>query len=231
MGFRMAEKMAPAPGNEDTAANTEGRDVAVPGRGFGQLWEKTFRVALPDGTSPTEVMAVWKEHLHELWPDHSTFHGPDRGIRSGEVAGIDLGVGPARLSTGVLVTESTPTSFSFQSPEGHMLAGRSRFTTASEDGGTVARIQVLFRANDPLYELGLLFGGHRAEDKFWATVLSNLAARYGEPPPVSMSRRRLDHRRRWRNAGNIRKNAAILTTARRLGRLFTAPIRALRVRA
>ena len=84
----MPEGLAPAPGNADTAANTSGRDVARPERGFGQLWEKRFTASLGATRSPEEVMRIWKEHLAELWPAHSSFYAPFRGIEEGEVAGL-----------------------------------------------------------------------------------------------------------------------------------------------
>jgi hypothetical protein len=221
----MRDGLEPAPGNTDTAANTEDRHAAPPSSGFGPLWEKTFRMVLQRDISPEELMARWKAGLHELWPDESELYVPARGIREGEMAGIDLSVGPGTLSTGVLVTEAGPTSFTLQSPEGHMFAGRNRFSTERAGGHTVAQVQVLFRANDPLYDLGLMLGGHRVEERFWADVLHNLAALYGERPTVHLRKRRLDRRRQWRHAGNIWQNAAIRTMVRRAARWPLTPFR------
>ena len=44
--------------------NVEGRQTMSPLQGFGQLWQKTFRIRL-NGVSvkPTEVIKVWKENF------------------------------------------------------------------------------------------------------------------------------------------------------------------------
>jgi len=43
----------------------------------------------------------------------------------------------------------------------------STFSAMEVDGLTVARAQVLMRASDRIFELGLALGGHRQEDVFW----------------------------------------------------------------
>src|SRR5215472_3801854 len=44
--------------------NVDGREVVGPLQGFGQLWQKTYRIALNGATvTPVEVVRVWKEHL------------------------------------------------------------------------------------------------------------------------------------------------------------------------
>ena len=43
--------------------------------------------------------------------------------------------------------------------------------------------------------------GHRVEEMFWAEMLWNLAARFGQRPRVRLLRRRLDRRRQWREVG------------------------------
>jgi hypothetical protein len=65
-----------------------------------------------------------------------------------------------------------------------------------------------------------MLGGHRIEEMFWAEMLWNLAARFNQRPAVRLRRRRLDRRRQWRRAGNIRHNASIRTTLRRMRRGF-----------
>ena len=49
--------------------NVDGRQAMSPLQGFGQLWQKTFRVRL-SGTSvdPTEVIRTWKENFPTFWP-------------------------------------------------------------------------------------------------------------------------------------------------------------------
>jgi hypothetical protein len=109
-------------------------------------------------------------------------------------------------------------------PEGHMFAAWITFSAAEQDGGTSAQAQVLLRANDPLYELALAFGGHRKEDAFWRHTLGALAAHFGVVCPVETTVVCVDRRRQWANAGNVWHNAAIRSA------LYTmaAPLRALR---
>src|SRR3954470_22455357 len=57
-----------------------GKRVSGPLQGFGQLWQKTFRVRL-DGTdiSPTDLVAFWKERFPTFWPKGQTFYAPLSG--------------------------------------------------------------------------------------------------------------------------------------------------------
>lgn len=160
-------------------------------------------------------MHLIKSRLSSLWPRQGKFYQPMRGIREGEVAGVDVGVGPVTLSTGVVVAESTPTSFTLLSPEGHMFAGWNRFSVERGDGGVVVSLEIVMRASDPLYEIGLSCGGHRTEERFWADFLWNVAALYGQRPPVRVRRRLLSRRRQWSRWTNISKNAAIRTALRK----------------
>jgi len=210
--------------------NVTGRRVVGPVQGFGRLWQKTYRVDLA-GTSvtPAEVIAAWKANFPDLWPEGNRFYGPLTGISPGDVALLNLAMpGRLRLSTGVLVLYADEESFTFMTPEGHMFAAWITFSAAEQDGSTSAQAQVLLRANDPLYELALVFGGHRKEDAFWRHTLGALAAHFGVVArPVETTVVCVDRRRQWANARNVWHNAAIRSA------LYTmaAPLRALRRRA
>ena len=52
-----------------------------------------------------------------------------------------------------------------------MFAGWITFSADEDDGATVAQAQVLMRASDPLFELGLMLGGHGQENRFWEHTL------------------------------------------------------------
>lgn len=101
-----------------------------------------------------------------------------------------------------------------------MFAGWNRFSTSDEAEGTRAAITIEMRASDPLYEIGLMLGGHRAEERFWAQMLWNLAARFDQRPKVRLQRQRLDKRRKWSHTRNIWRNALVRTMVRRAGRIF-----------
>jgi len=198
--------------------NVNGHRALSPLQGFGQMWQKTFRIRLT-GTSvkPAEVIKTWKDHFPEFWPKWDHFYKPLSGIAPGEVAFInmllpgDIPYG-LPLSTGVLVLYADEESFTFMSPEGHMLAGWITFSAYEEDGCTVAQIQVLFRANDPIYELGCRLGGSRSESKFWQLTLASLAAHFGVTEPVQTRVICVDPRVQWSQFWNIWKNAGIRTT-------------------
>ena len=67
--------------------NVGGRRLAGPVQGFGRMWQKTYRVALPgEGAGPADLIAVWKERFAEFWPERNTFYAPLTGIAPGEVA-------------------------------------------------------------------------------------------------------------------------------------------------
>jgi hypothetical protein len=105
-----------------------------------------------------------------------------------------------------------------------MFAAWITFSAAEQGGATSAQAQVLLRANDPLYELALAFGGHGKEDAFWRHTLGALAAHFGVDRPVETTVVCVDRRRQWANARNVWHNAAIRSA------LYTmaAPLRALR---
>ena len=213
-----SEGLPAPPGSADNVANVEGRELAPPSAGFGQLWWKELSVTLPSAPAAEELMRYWQEHLDDLWPERGTLHRDRAHVRAGDLLGIDLSVGPVTLSTGVVVTESAPTRFTVLAPQGHAFSGWTRFETEEWPDGTRAIITIEMRASDPLFELGLMFGGHRTEERFWADMLRNLGERFGDAPKVRLIRRRLDGHRQWRRAGNVRHNATIRTTFRRLTR-------------
>jgi hypothetical protein len=218
---RLSSEGAPSLSN---AVNVEGRKPVGPQEGFGPLWRKVYRVRLHGAAvAPEQVIAEWKAHFNRFWPANAHFYTPLTGIQPGEVAFVDLQPGGAPLSTGMLVLAADDTSFTLMTPQGHMFAGWLTFSAYEENGGAVAQILALIRANDPLYELGLRLGGHASEDRFWRYTLSGLAAYFGVRGHVETEVDCLDPRVQWRYAGNIRYNAVVVTLltlpARWLGRL------------
>ena len=196
------------------AATVTGRRAAGPLQGFGQMWQKTFRVRLPPdaGLTPEEVIAIWKAEFPTFWPKGNTFYAPLAGIRPGEVALLSVSAaGPVKLHTGVLVLYADRESFTLMTPEGHMLAAWITFSASREsDGAVVVQAQVLERASDPLFEMGLMLGGSGAHNRFWQATLASVAARFGSPDAdVETESVCVDRRRQWRHAGNVRHNAGI----------------------
>jgi hypothetical protein len=208
--------------------NVDGKRVVGPVQGFGKLWQKTYRVELRGvEAEPAEVIATWKQAFGSFWPRSGRFYGPLTSIAPGDVALLNIAVGGgARLSTGILVLYADDESFTFMTPQGHMFAGWITFSAVAHDGVTAAQaqVQVLLRANDPLYELAMPLVLHRQEDRFWRQTLSNLASHLGVAEPrVTTTTVCVDRRRQWRNARNLWHNAGIRSTLYLLG----TPLRAL----
>jgi hypothetical protein len=206
--------------------NVDGRRLASPIQGFGKMWQKTYRVRIPsDRVSPTELISTWKERFPDFWPEGNRFYGPLTGIAPGEVALLNMTLpGRMKLSTGVMVLYADEESFTLMTPEGHMFAGWITFSAAEVDDVTVAQAQVLMRASDPIFELGLGMGGHGQEDRFWEATLRSLAAHFDHDGEVDTEVVCVDRKRQWRKWRNVWHSAAIRSTLYTLG----APARLVR---
>jgi len=204
--------------------NVAGRRLTGPVQGFGKMWEKSYSLNAGQATTPQDAIATWKAHFPEFWPKGNRFAGALAGISPGDVALLDLAMGGGvKLSTGVFVLYADQESFTLMTPQGHMFAGWITFSAESVDEATVIRAHVLMRANDPLYELGMTFGGHAKEDRFWAQTLTALGTRLGVPDPQVDTRSTcVDSHRQWRHASNIWHNAMLRSMLQTLATPFTA---------
>jgi len=192
--------------------NVAGRRLVGPVQGFGRLWQKSYRVSLAGSpASPEDVIRTWKAEFPTFWPKGNRFYGPLTAIAPGDVAVLNLSMpGGQVLSTGVVVIYADDESFSFMTPEGHMFAALITFSAErSAAGATEVLIHILLRANDPFWELSMALGGHKVENEFWLATLHNLATRFGVDATPTFEQVCVDRRRQWRNAKNIRQNAAI----------------------
>jgi hypothetical protein len=210
--------------------NVEGRRLTSPIQGFGKMWQKTYQVRLPaERVSAAEVISTWKQRFPDFWPEGNRFYGPLTGIEPGEVALLNMTLpGKMKLSTGVMVLYADEESFTLMTPEGHMFAGWITFSAAEVGGETVAQAQVLMRASDPIFELGLTMGGHKQEDRFWQHTLTALAAHFEHEAEVDTQVVCVDKRRQWSRWRNLWQSSAIRSTlytmgapGRALKRLFT----------
>jgi hypothetical protein len=195
-----------------------GRRVAGPVQGFGQMWQKTFRVRLDGNRSSREVMTIWKEQFPTFWPRSAKFYAPLAGIAPGEVALLEIAPvpgAPVKFSTGVMVIYADDESFTFMTPEGHILSAWITFSTYEDGGVTVAQVQALERASDPLDELGYMLGANRMNSRFWEQTLSALARHVGTSEPiVETTVVCVDRQRQWRYVGNLRRSATIHSMVR-----------------
>ena len=207
--------------------NVAGRRLVGPIQGFGQLWQKTYRVRIDGNVTPADVIREWKANYASFWPAGNRFYAPVHGIEPGDVAVINAAsLGGVQLSTGIRVIYADDESFSFMNAEGHPAAGMITFSAVGDDAGTFAQVQALIRANDPFYDVLLPIYGHRAEDQMWSKTLRALAAHFGVTGDVAMERVLVDRRRNWSEAKNVWQNAAIRSGIY----MFGAPIRWLRRR-
>jgi hypothetical protein len=191
--------------------NVSGRRAIGPIQGFGRLWQKTYRVPLKGASvKPAEVVTVWKERFSSFWPSGSRFHAPLAGMAPGSVVLLDQMLpGHLRLSSGVLVLYADEESFTVMAAEGMPFAGWNTFSAFEADGVTVAQVQLLMRASDPLFEVAMTLFAHRMEDRHWQQTLRNLAAHFGATGEVEHRTVCLDPRWQWGKVGNIWYNAAI----------------------
>jgi hypothetical protein len=73
-------------------------------QGFGQLWQKTYRVELSGAeVTPAEVVRIWKERFSEFQPSQNRFYPSMAGVKPGEVLLINATVGRMPVYTGVRV--------------------------------------------------------------------------------------------------------------------------------
>ena len=191
--------------------NVQGRREVGALQGFGRLWQKTYRLRLTGvEVTPEEAVKVWKERFPEFQPPNSRFYPSMAGVAPGEVLFITASVGGLPVHTGVRVIYADDESFTVMTPEGHPESGWNTFSAyTDEDGTTVAQVQSLARANDPIYELMMPLGLHKMEDRTWQHTLRSLAAYFGASGEVRTRVVCVDPRRQWRNYGNVRYNAVI----------------------
>jgi hypothetical protein len=209
---------APPPGA--TNINVDGRQLVSPLQGFGQLWQKTFKVRLTGvKMTPAQVMEIWKANFPKFQPRENIFYPSMAGIKPGEVFLIEAKV-PAfpgtpsvlPVSTGVMILYADDVSFTVMNPEGHPLSGWNTFSVYEEDGCVVAQVQEQSRPSDPLYEFFNRFlGASGQQDKIWHYVLGKVAEHFGVNGQVTQSTVLIDPKVQWSEARMIWKNAAIRT--------------------
>jgi hypothetical protein len=195
-------------------ANVRGRRLIAANGGFGRLHQKTFSVQVGSQVTPQVLISTWKARFGDFWPKGQRMFLPATGIAPGEVGLINASMpGGPTMATGVLVIYADDVSFSFMTPEGHPFAGPLTFSAQVDGSGvTVAQIQELTRASDPMWELAMMIPvlGERMQNDIWRSTLANLARHFGNADAtVDAKIVVVDSHRQWRNAKNIWQNAAI----------------------
>jgi hypothetical protein len=201
--------------------NVEGRQLVSPLQGFGQMWQKTFRVRLEGlDMQPEEVLKIWQQNFPSFQPPENRFYPTMSGIKPGEVLLINAKVPPIPglpsllpVSTGVMVLYADDEMFTVMCPEGHPLSGWNNFRVFRDDDGClVAEVQEQSRASDPMYEFFFrVLGSSSQQDDIWIHVLTQLAAHFDVNQRVTLEKTLIDPSVQWSAARNIWKNAGIRT--------------------
>lgn len=192
--------------------NVEGRKLAGPFQGFGQLWHKTYRIRLENQQlTPAETIQIWKQNLPKFKPAEKRFYPSPAGIEPGEIILINARTQGGPISTGVMVLYSGKNSFTLITPQGHPEAGWVTFSANKEGLDTVLQVDVLARSSDPLYELAFRLVGTKVQDRIWTHVLTSLAEHLNTRGEMQVFRRLVDPDLQWKNATNVRYNAQIRT--------------------
>lgn len=192
--------------------NMNGRRAVGPINGFGQLWQKTYRLRVnKPGMTPEDVIGTLKQNFTSFQPSYNRFYPTAQGIQPGEVVAIDSSTPGGPVSTGVMVLYADERSFTFVTPQGHPESGWVSFSAFEMEGIIVAQILGLARANDPVFEAAFRTVGSKMQVKIWTHVLTSLATYLGIPADVAVEPRCVDPRMQWSQAGNVWYNAQIRT--------------------
>jgi anti-anti-sigma factor len=192
--------------------NVQGRGVAGPVSGFGQLWQKRYHLVIDKaGQTPESVIAILKQNLPAFQPSYNHFYPSPQGIQPGEVVAIDSSTPGGPVSTGVLVMFSDATSFTLITPQGHPESGWVTFSASARGSKIEAQILGLARANDPVYEAAFRAIGSEMQVRIWTHVLNSLAKYLGVPEETKVEPIRIDGAVHWSQTPNLWYNAQIRT--------------------
>ncbi|MBI5301884.1 MAG: hypothetical protein HY868_07090 [Chloroflexi bacterium] len=213
-----------------TTVNVDGRHVSGALQGFGQMWQATYRVRLSGvQVTPAQVIADWKINFAKFQPPGNRVYPPLDGVKPGEMVYFDLNMfqAPAMkqltpMKSGVMILYADDEQFTVMTPEGFPISGWNTFSASVEEDVTVAQVQGLYRATDPIYEMGMrFFGGAHEQESTWMHVLTQLATRWGVNGQVNMTKTCVDPKMQWQYVKNTWQNAMFRTLLYNVG----APVR------
>jgi hypothetical protein len=121
--------------------NMHGRGVVGPIDGFGQLWQKTYRLRVDKpGFSPEDVIGTLKQNFVSFQPTYNRFYPTAKGVQPSEVVAMDSSTPGGPVSTGVMVLYADDRSFTFITPQGHPESGWVSFSAFKMEDIIVAQI-------------------------------------------------------------------------------------------
>jgi anti-anti-sigma regulatory factor len=192
--------------------NVDGRRIAGPLQGFGQLWEKTYTAVLKDiRLSPHELIEILKTNFTRFQPLSNRFYPGPAGIKPGGIILINADTPGGLIVTGVMVLYAGETGFTFITPEGHPESGWVTFSAEENAGSITIQIQGLARASDPVYEVAFRLAGSKLQQGIWTHVLQSLLKFVGSNSRVEVVPVCLDKKLQWTRFFNIFANAQVLT--------------------
>jgi pyruvate/2-oxoglutarate dehydrogenase complex dihydrolipoamide dehydrogenase (E3) component/anti-anti-sigma regulatory factor len=206
--------------------NVDGRRAVSPVNGFGQLWQKIYRLHINDPTiTPEQAVSALKQNFPGFQPSFNRFFPSPAGIQPGEIVLFDSFTPAGPVSTGVMVVYADERSFAFITPQGHPECGLVSFSAREGDGQTIVQILGLARASDPVYEGGFRLVGSKVQIRIWTHVLTSLAVYLGVPAHITAEATCVDGQMQWSQAGNVWQNAQIRTLVREPIWWLSAPFR------
>lgn len=200
------------------ALNVEGLRVVGPMNGFGQLWQKVYRLHIADqAISPDQAIHALMENFPAFQPHFNHFYPSPGGLKPGEIVLFDAMTPGGPVSSGVFLLYADERSFTFMTPQGHPESGMIDFSAYRSNSKTIVQIVGLARANDPLYEGAFRMIGSKMQARIWIHVLTSLAIYLGVPAAITIKPTCVDDRLQWSQCVNLWHNAQIRT-------LFHEPI-------
>lgn len=192
--------------------NVYGRQATSPVQGFGQFWDKKYRLRVRGSKLDSQqIISIWRSEFANFWPPgNRLFCSGGAAVTPGTVALLNLRLpGGLVLATGLRVIYADETSFSFITVQGHVISGWITFRSFQENSATIIQVHPTFRTGDPLMELGFRCGAAKQEDQFWHITLGNLASRLGVQGELEQQDVLVDPHIQWSEFRNLWYSAAI----------------------
>lgn len=204
-------KVAQKP-NQARALNVAGLRAVGPMNGFGQLWQKVYRLHIADqAISPDQAIQALMHNFTSFQPNFNHFYPSPGGLNPGEIVLFDAMTPGGPVSSGVVVLHADERSFTFMTPQGHPESGMIAFNAYRSHNKTIVQIVGLARANDPLYEGAFRMIGSKMQARIWIHVLTSLAIHLGVPAAITIKPTCVDDRLQWSQCVNLWHNAQIRT--------------------
>ena len=198
------ELLVPLMPAEARNLNVHGRRPVGPVSGFGQLWQKIFRLHIPDGSiTPENAIAELKHGFIRFQPAFNRFYASKAGIQPGEIVLINASTPGGPVSTGVVILYADESLFTFATPLGHPECGWVSFSAFEQGNQTIVQILGLARSGDPVYEGAFRMAGARVQRRIWTHVLRALAAHLGIPAEITITEKCIDPEMQWHQARNV----------------------------